>query len=107
MIYCIYTDLRKYKVVGLARLELATSPLSGVRSNQAELQAHIFVPKINFNLYFIYNQIKNFIVFLTNIHCLYDALMSIFAKGTNSLIKYFLFKNSIFLLKLKINHRFC
>ena len=28
-------------VVGLGRLELPTSPLSGVRSNQAELQTHL------------------------------------------------------------------
>ena len=27
-------------MVGLGRLELPTSPLSGVRSNQAELQTH-------------------------------------------------------------------
>ena len=27
-------------LVGLGRLELPTSPLSGVRSNQAELQTH-------------------------------------------------------------------
>ena len=29
------------KMVGLSRLELPTSPLSGVRSNQAELQTRI------------------------------------------------------------------
>ena len=28
-------------MVGLGRLELPTSPLSGVRSNQAELQTHL------------------------------------------------------------------
>jgi hypothetical protein len=28
-------------LVGLGRLELPTSPLSGVRSNQAELQTHL------------------------------------------------------------------
>ena len=28
-------------LVGLGRLELPTSPLSGVRSNQAELQTHV------------------------------------------------------------------
>ena len=31
----------KMKLVGLGRLELPTSPLSGVRSNQAELQTHL------------------------------------------------------------------
>ena len=31
----------KMKLVGLGRLELPTSPLSGVRSNQAELQTHV------------------------------------------------------------------
>ena len=29
-------------MVGLGRLELPTSPLSGVRSNQTELQARIY-----------------------------------------------------------------
>tara|TARA_B100000424_G_scaffold74577_1_gene55310 strand:- start:75 stop:224 length:150 start_codon:yes stop_codon:yes gene_type:complete len=34
-------DGEKFVMVGLGRLELPTSPLSGVRSNQAELQTHV------------------------------------------------------------------
>ena len=34
-------DRDKFVMVGLGRLELPTSPLSGVRSNQAELQTHL------------------------------------------------------------------
>ena len=34
-----YSPKRNHVMVGLGRLELPTSPLSGVRSNQTELQA--------------------------------------------------------------------
>ena len=37
----ILNSFLRVLVVGLGRLELPTSPLSGVRSNQAELQTHL------------------------------------------------------------------
>ena len=37
-----YSPKRYHVMVGLGRLELPTSPLSGVRSNQTELQAHTY-----------------------------------------------------------------
>ena len=37
-----YSPKRNHVMVGLGRLELPTSPLSGVRSNQTELQARIY-----------------------------------------------------------------
>ena len=37
----VWEDGGSGKMVGLGRLELPTSPLSGVRSNQAELQTHL------------------------------------------------------------------
>ena len=38
---CFYKYKRKREMVGLGGLEPPTSPLSGVRSNQAELQTRL------------------------------------------------------------------
>ena len=45
----------KGKMVGLGGLEPPTSPLSGVRSNQAELQTR-FTAETHFSCYFLRNK---------------------------------------------------
>ena len=51
-------------MVGLGGLEPPTSPLSGVRSNQAELQTRIET-EVNFNCYLVkIKEIRSFLFFL-------------------------------------------